>query len=106
MNRFKGDAAAVAKASALGTSIMTFSAMFATPLMSVLSDTHGRKALMLLSPIWAIMARTVETIFPTVRVMQTSTALAAVSLGTVQGVKTCIGDLFVGDPKGAGAAMA
>lgn len=106
LRHFKGDTARCAALSAKAGMMMMGSALLLQPWLSLLSEAYGRKSLLLLGAMWSILARVTEAVLPIPRIMFLSTATAALANGSMLGAQSAIGDIFAGDAKGAGGALA
>eukprot|EP00404_Azadinium_spinosum_P029927 CAMPEP_0180564244 /NCGR_PEP_ID=MMETSP1037_2-20121125/4907_1 /TAXON_ID=632150 /ORGANISM="Azadinium spinosum, Strain 3D9" /LENGTH=137 /DNA_ID=CAMNT_0022581131 /DNA_START=26 /DNA_END=437 /DNA_ORIENTATION=+ len=87
LRHHKGDTAVFARLNARSMLAMFSSGMFMTPVFAALSDSFGRRSLMLFAPIWGLGLRIAELI----------THARGVNIS---------GGLVPGDPKNAGVALA
>eukprot|EP00404_Azadinium_spinosum_P047422 CAMPEP_0180822906 /NCGR_PEP_ID=MMETSP1038_2-20121128/71611_1 /TAXON_ID=632150 /ORGANISM="Azadinium spinosum, Strain 3D9" /LENGTH=393 /DNA_ID=CAMNT_0022865181 /DNA_START=45 /DNA_END=1225 /DNA_ORIENTATION=- len=106
LRHHKGDTAVFARLNARSMLAMFSSGMFMTPVFAALSDSFGRRSLMLFAPIWGLGLRIAELINPHASVVLATSALSAPLTCLMQGVSTSVVDLFPGDPKNAGVALA
>lgn len=80
--------------------------MAVSPLLGQLADTKGRVPVMRFCAFWNLLLRVADIARPRATTAITTTLLAPPIMGLSQLLNTGIGDLFPGDPKGAGGAMA
>lgn len=106
LQHYGGDSAKYALAMAFATQVNKVFGLVQVPLLAAFSEARGRKALMLLGAAWAMILRTADFALPRHHVLYSTTMATALTTATMQGLQTSIADLFPGDARSAGGAIA
>lgn len=106
LKHFKGDTVKSAGFNARGMMAMILSNLAIAPTLAKFSNAHGRKSMLLLGSSWSFLVRLMELVSPTGNTFLLTTSVSALANATLQGVQTTIAELFAGDPKGGGSALA
>jgi len=106
LRHYGGDSAKYALAMAFGTQVNKVLGLVQVPLLAAFSEARGRKALMILGAAWALILRTADFAVPRHRVLYATTMATSLTTATMQGLQTSIADLFPGDARSAGGAIA
>jgi len=106
LDHYKGDFAAQAKATSALMALMQGLGLAVNPVLAAASDSIGRKPIVLFGVLVAILTRLQIAARPGVAALKVNAYLMAMSMGHKIGLETALGDMFAGDGKGYGGAMA
>lgn len=104
----KGDAAATARAMGTMSSIAAVIELVVNPVLSKLSDAHGRKPFLMLAPIVDAFLHTLVSMFPQTLAVQFMDRMisGAFIFGFAAPLNAAISDLYSKDPTKLGSALA